>query len=389
MRWMVPQSRLDEAQQDILKKCKDPRSKRDWIQGFAGSGKTVLAVHLARELLEASPDITVCILAYTHALKDLIQTGLEANMVGRIQVSTYHQFLRQRKPYDVVVLDEVQDVPAGDLSRIAELAGRFIIAGDVDQSIYQNGCSEDEINTLLEPRTHKLAVIYRLTRKLIDVVKTILPDSQIEGTPTGRMQDVQVSLAKAQDQDEETSWLLDQAKSYARSGDPVVVLVPGHREVRSFLESVCRLEGQTIPDFPRAVRPNGAPGSGSDYNYVNSELEARGLAMQYVGNNYGSLTASDSRALTYVMTYHSVKGLDFETVFMPFLNDDQNFWRNNSDIERRLFFVGATRSRRNLFLSHSSSEPHRFVQKMPQNLLNHVKCKKAEASSSPGEEFSF
>jgi hypothetical protein len=386
---MVPQSRLDEAQQDILKKCKDPRSKREWIQGFAGSGKTVLAVHLARELLEAAPSTTICILAYTHALKDLIQTGLETSMVGRIQVSTYHQFLSQRRPCDIVVLDEVQDVPARDLSRIAELAGRFVVAGDVDQSIYQDGCSEVEINTLLRPRTHKLAVIYRLTKKLIDVVKTILPDSQIEGAPTGRMQDVQVSLAKAEDQDEEILWLIAQVKSYARSGDPVAVLIPAHSQVRSFLESMCSLEGKTVPEFPRAVRANGSPGSGFDYDHVNRELEARGLAVQYIGNNYGSLTASDSRALTYVMTYHSVKGLDFETVFMPFLNSDQTFWRNNSDIERRLFFVAATRSRRNLFLSYSTSQPHRFVQNMPQNLLNHLKCEKTKASATPGEDFSF
>ena len=389
MRWMVPQSRLDEAQQDILKKCKDPRSKRDWIQGFAGSGKTVLAVHLARELLEASSNIKICILAYTHALKDLIQTGMDANMAGRIQVSTYHQFLNRRTPFDVVILDEVQDVPAGDLARIEQLAGRLIIAGDTDQSIYQNGCSGDEIMNLLQPRTHKLAVIYRLTRKLIDVVKTILPDSQIEGTPTGRMQDVQVSLGLAKDQDEEIRWLLDQAKSYARSGDPVAILIPNHRQVRFLIESVCRLEGKPIPDFPQAVRANGLPGSGFDYDQVNRELESQGLAIQYIGNKYGNLTDSDSKALTYIMTYHSVKGLDFETVFMPFLDEDQTFWRDGSDIERRLFFVAATRSRRNLFLSYSSLNPHRLVQQMPQNLLNHVKCMKTEISAAAEEEFSF
>jgi hypothetical protein len=389
MRWMVPQSRLDEAQQDILKKCKDSRSKRDWIQGFAGSGKTVLAVHLARELLETSPDTTVCILAYTHALKDLIQTGLDKDMVGRIQVSTYHQFLNERRSYDVVILDEVQDVPERDLERIDKLAGRFIIAGDVDQSIYQAGCSKVEIESLLHPRIHKLAVIYRLTRKLIDVVKTILPDSQIEGAPTGRMQDVQVSLAKARSREEEISWLIQQARSYARSGDPVVVLIPSHKQVKSFIEELCRLEDKPIPEFPAALRPNGKPGKGFDYNYVNNELTKAGLPFQYIGNNYGNLSDSDSKALTYIMTYHSVKGLDFETVFIPFLDEDQRIWQMNSDIERRLFFVATTRSRRNLFLSYSSVEPHRFVKNMPQNLLNHVTCSITANSSDTEDPFSF
>ena len=164
---------------------------------------------------------------------------------------------------------------------------------------------------------------------------------------------------------------------------------PSQLDLFDHKPKLAELEGKPIPDFPQAVRANGLPGSGFDYDQVNRELESQGLAIQYIGNKYGNLTDSDSKALTYIMTYHSVKGLDFETVFMPFLDEDQTFWRDGSDIERRLFFVAATRSRRNLFLSYSSLNPHRLVQQMPQNLLNHVKCMKTEISAAAEEEFSF
>jgi len=74
------------------------------------------------------------------------------------------------------------------------------------------------------------------------------------------------------------------------------------------------------------------------------------------------------------MTYHSAKGLDFETVFLPFLNDGQSFWWKDKEIDRRLFFVGVTRSRRNLFLSYSGARPHEYVRGMPQELLHRSSC---------------
>ena len=79
MNWMVPENRLDDYQRDILKQCGDFNKKSDWIKGFAGSGKTVLLVHLINESLLKDPDKNICVLVYTHALKDLIQSGLSSN----------------------------------------------------------------------------------------------------------------------------------------------------------------------------------------------------------------------------------------------------------------------------------------------------------------------
>lgn len=41
MDWMVPSRRLDEAQQAALRQCAEMTDKPKWIEGFAGSGKTV------------------------------------------------------------------------------------------------------------------------------------------------------------------------------------------------------------------------------------------------------------------------------------------------------------------------------------------------------------
>lgn len=57
-----------------------------------------------------------------------------------------------------------------------------------------------------------------------------------------------------------------------------------------------------------------------------------------------------------IMTYHGSKGLEFDTVFLPFLNSgDVPHGRNLSSMEleeeRRLFYVAVTRAKKSLYLS--------------------------------------
>ena len=155
---MVPENRLDDYQRDILKKCGDLNKNCEWIQGFAGSGKTVLLVHLIKENLLRDQKNSICVVVYTHALKDLIQSGLPSE--SNISVITKDQFLKEKDYYDLILVDEVQDIPNSDLKSIKARANKIVIAGDLDQSIYLGNCTADEIKINLEPRVHKLIILY-------------------------------------------------------------------------------------------------------------------------------------------------------------------------------------------------------------------------------------
>jgi superfamily I DNA/RNA helicase len=335
-------------------------------------------------MLQKNPDLSVCVAVFTHALKDLIRTGFEESFRNKVSVVTYHQFLNDKKRFDLVIVDEVQDIPHYQLKRIKGLAGRMVVAGDTDQSIYEKSSSMEEINEILKPRPHRLVVLYRLTQKLRNIVQSILPNSQIEAARTGRMQDVQVALANADSERKEIEWVWYSCCRYSMPGDPSAVLLPNHNDVKKFVRTICEIEGISPPSFPST-----ANGSTKDYQPANQQLELNNIPLQYLGNSFGDLIDSDSKPLTYIMTYHSAKGLDFDTVFLPFLNENQMFWRDNDDIDRRVFFVGATRSRRNLFLSYSSATPHKYVNSMPQNLLHKVKCEVKKTTVSADNEFYF
>lgn len=388
MQWMVPERRLDEYQLEVLRKCSVLRGKNQWIRGFAGSGKSVLVMHAVQRILEAEPNASVCVAVYTHALKQLLASGLSEKH-RNVPVKTYHQLLYGQghgtvEHYDVLVIDEVQDIPPDKLRELRSKADRLIVAGDHDQSIYKDSSSPAELVELLEPDVYPLTTIYRLTKRLIDIVRTILPGSTIEGARTGRMQEVQITLAKADSGRDETNWVWTQCQRYSKQGQPSAILFASHEDIKFFLREVASTQGVPAPVFHEQ-----GDGNKNNYKSVNELFQKHHVPIRMLGNGFGSLEESDTRPLTYVMTYHSAKGLDFDTVFIPVLNAGKTIWRNSSDISRRLFFVAATRSRRNLFLSYSSVEPHEYVRAMPQNLLHLESCSPGTGDAFEDEEIPF
>ncbi len=81
---------------------------------------------------------------------------------------------------------------------------------------------------------------------------------------------------------------------------------------------------------------------------------------------------ADTAQRVSVLTMHGAKGMEFDTVFMPDLNEGIIPARSARDLpsteeERRLFYVAMTRTRRQLFMSfikneaHTAGPPSRFL----------------------------
>ncbi len=104
----------------------------------------------------------------------------------------------------------------------------------------------------------------------------------------------------------------------------------------------------------------------------------------------------ESNALT-LMTLHSAKGLEFETVFLSGL-EEGIFPHSRSldspsemEEERRLMYVGITRAKKNLFLSYAKRRkmwgeyryynPSRFIAEIPSELTDYSECEQISDSS--------
>ena len=110
---------------------------------------------------------------------------------------------------------------------------------------------------------------------------------------------------------------------------------------------------------------------------------------------------NDSRGYVTMMTLHSAKGLEFDQVFIPGMEENlfpsmRSMQEDNRlEEERRLMYVGITRARKRLFLSYASERmlynqyshnpPSRFLKEIPARLLHaSFSREKGQASFSSG-----
>ena len=90
--WMIREDQLDPDQRDFIN-IESRKKGNIWIQGFAGSGKSVLLLHKLREVLEKEPNASICIIVFTHSLIAMFEAGMkELNIKQDIPVMTYFQF---------------------------------------------------------------------------------------------------------------------------------------------------------------------------------------------------------------------------------------------------------------------------------------------------------
>jgi DNA helicase-2/ATP-dependent DNA helicase PcrA len=108
-------------------------------------------------------------------------------------------------------------------------------------------------------------------------------------------------------------------------------------------------------------------------------------------------TTGTANARVWLMTMHAAKGLEFPVVIMPGLEEGifphSRANENEEDLEeeRRLCYVGITRAERRLFLSSASrrrvfgeyqpTEPSRFLDEIPKELVEEVEAPSAAYAS--------
>ena len=110
----------------------------------------------------------------------------------------------------------------------------------------------------------------------------------------------------------------------------------------------------------------------------------------------------ETQALT-LMTLHSAKGLEFDTVFLSGLEEGIFPHSRSLDApsemeeERRLMYVGITRAKKNLFMSYAKRRkmwgdykyynPSRFISEIPQELLDYNQSENSYSGSSSSYTF--
>ncbi len=333
MPWLISKRMLDPEQLSAIRLALDPGNC--FIKGEAGTGKSIVLGHAALEYQQLHPGARICVITYTNSLVSCLAEALEPH---GIETMTIYKFRARRNVpyYDCVFVDEVQDMEKTLAKTVKARSRKLVLFGDFGQRLYEDMkeliTEADIFNFFLVKNTATLMIDHRLPKNHRLLVEKIFVGRKFESKVGRLLANAEVTLFKGDSQNDEFDFAAERGKASARPGVPAAIIFEWKKNIFSFLHKVDPLlDKETI-----------------DPKTVNSLLLEHGVPFRFLGNGEGELAEGDSRALTFVMTWYSVKGLDFETVIIPDLG--------GSPCREKPFYVALTRSTRNLVLTYSGRE---------------------------------
>ena len=256
------------------------------------------------------------------------------------------------RPYDLIVVDEAQDLGVSELRFLAVIGDTseqaLFFAGDSGQRIFQQPFSWKALGVDIRGRSNRLRVNYRTSHQIRKKADILLPDelSDVDGNVEGRKDTISIfnseppEILVFKDQDEEIEGVSNILIQILKEG-----IAPD--ELAVFVRSEAQL--------PRA----------------RACFKQAGIA--WVELERTSIPPSGRVALS---TMHLAKGLEFRVVIVMACDDmvvplasrieraaDESELTEVYDTERHLLYVACTRAREGLFISATEPESA-FVEDM-------------------------
>lgn len=367
--WMITESELDDQQREVFYSVLD---KSSIVTGCAGSGKSVLALLKAQRIQRERNQDSCQVIVYTKALCGFMKKGKES--LGLSGNFYYHEewlwkkvmkrygslgllpvYLKDEngnrlpnKPKaDYVIVDEIQDFDQSEIHDFITATNKtFFFFGDGAQSIYQNfknTVSPTDINNIFYPmgggaKVWDLYYNHRLPIPVAQVAQYIgvsLPPFESQKYTSDESELPRFICYNSQD--EQIGAIARIIKT--RDLEDVAILLPTADDVKAVYEGLCNL------------------GVDCEVKYDDKDDYRKSLDTL----NFDTTNAK-------VMTYHSAKGLQFESIFLPFI---ELYCDDRGDCSRGLY-VAMTRTCRNLFVMYSGQLPY------PMNTINTTLYKTAE-----------
>ena len=346
MSWIIPENRLGPEPRIII----DGNLKQNiCIKGIAGTGKTLVLMHLVRKVMHIEPNIRICVLAYNNLIVEHYRMGFD-ELCMRVNVMTYYSFTKSSQNYDYIFCDNIQNISSKTLVQISSQSKYVIVTIDpyiklfaTDPLTNELTLSICEIISLLTPKVYDLFTHNYCSSKRI-LISKVLRINLYQGINSISKIDTQVRICKAKNDVEELQYIYRYAKRGLKVGNSSSVLLPTHDLIMSFIQSVILLEGKQ----PWTIQTNKY--GKTDYSVLNCYLEKNGLPIQCLGNGYGHLSECQNKIS--ISTYYSSLGLQFDDVYIPYVNSNM-YINSDEQISRNALALAMTRCRYSLYITYT------------------------------------
>jgi superfamily I DNA/RNA helicase len=371
MSWLIPPSDLTPDQQRAIQLA--PTENRA-IVGGPGSGKTQILLYRARYLSDSLrvPPERFRIFVYTNVLKDYIKTALRDLRLPEENVETfdhwcrtyYQEYINRRLPwnaeaktpdfasirraamaraangppvFDFVLVDEAQDLDEDVFAFLAKSSRHVTVCIDHKQQIYDNGSTEAGILFRLGIRKRNINLIdaFRVSPYLVEVAAQLIPDSVEREAFRNQSRQPQMERQTPliyffRNPDEERQMLYQVVRERQLKNERIAILLPQNRQVFGFAKGLTEVG-------------------------IEVEVPAqRGGRQAFPTHDFSSARAK-------VMSFHSAKGLTFDSVLMPRLVA-RSFPTTRPERLERLLFVAITRATSWCYFSTSLDNPLPLLQ---------------------------
>ena len=346
--WMIKESELDEDQIKVLMATLD---KSCIVTGCAGSGKSVLALIKAQRIQKERGN-NYKIIVFTKALCHYMNSGRKE--LGLKNQFVYHWQWKHRQncpSADYMIVDEIQDFDEEEIKEFIGATNKyFFFFGDTAQSIYE-GLKEtlpvEDIGYLLpkgeKPKGFGLFRNYRLP---INVARYV--------------QYVGVNL----DPFEESTY---------KSPEKAIPFVLNCSNTKEQVISICSIiKRKDLSDVAILLPDNDMVKEiGELLKEQGVDFEMRYNDKEDWRNSVDTLDFSSTNPK--LMTYHSAKGLQFETVFLPCIED----FVDDRSSDSKALYVAMTRTYRYLYIMYSGQLP-KPLSDIPANLYKTTETEEVE-----------
>lgn len=318
----VEYGRLDDRQREIIENL---FHRSEVVGGSAGTGKSLIALH---KLARVPQDKTAALVVFTKSLKKYFEDGMSFLQIPETTIC-YKQEWDWSRSVDYLFVDECQDFTANEINGFIQCCNKVFFFGDSGQTIMDFDGSvkqsvEDTAKMTGVPVDY-LYFNYRLTKENATLAELV-----------GKRHDlvrycirngVKPQLIKGNTFDEQLDTIIDTIR--ANNLTRACVLVPYNTTYRAM------------------ASPNKDPKLSVDYvaNYFASHDM---LVEQKKNSNAGDVMTLDFKSsVPKVLSWHSVKGLQFNDVFIPFCETTYD------DVMKKALYVAITRAYNRLYIGYT------------------------------------
>lgn len=346
---LIPYLQLSPEQKDIVRRV-SRGDKNLYVEGPAGSGKTLISLYALKNFVESASG-KLLFLMYNHSLYGYLKTALiELDIINGATIATKDKFfwdlakfdkffppaelsyeykynlimhhilsMKTEQEYDIIVVDEVQDISSDEFEMIKRLGKKIITLGDFNQGIYKTDMSQEKMLTLGDHES--LTTVFRYHIEIAKIAKNFSDRDLPSMVKTGN--GVKPRLIDI----------------------PENQLFPEIAEILKNLAVRRKRVGVISPDKDKL-------------KLLNSYLNANAIENVYYTENRDFRNHDFSTNTPLLLSSFSAKGLEFENVIVFGFNRHSavinNLIKKNS--LKEIIFVSITRCNSDLFILRTPNE---------------------------------